>query len=242
MLTQVYTYHLTHHGYVSSPDYAHAELAPIRTSSRGLQNLTQYVNELEGLFSEFTSRFPSPLHPSVYSYTLRDLMKIPKVDDQGQPLTEAERSALFTRTLFHPSQQRPDGSWFASWGLSPNDVHPLTQQHMLLFIQSGLYGERLGDNEGSVTLIPHGESIMHGHNVTTWHRFTPYTAALNPLIGGLPAEPFDVYRNDQLRHMPLLQNDWMLQLNPNAINNQDINLATLRDLSLHFHVNHQLTF
>ena len=230
-LTLVYEY------YTSQTYAARDQLFLTRMVSSGDYNLENYVADLRNAFETFEEEFGNP-DTRVMVVSLRDdILKIPRVDEEGRALTNNERSALLREAVTDPARLNADGYITLPFATRLDELSPLTRNHKVLYMEANIEGNDNGDYLGRLYLRQAGTATINAVTDTSLaYRFPARTAVINPFFSGTRefAQSPEIYRNFRLRDRPLVNNGWELIINQrDEAVNQDINLNALTDIKLY---------
>jgi len=218
--------------YYTSQTYALRDsLFLTRMVTAGDYNLQNYLLGLTNAFYEFEELYGNP-DQRVMVLSLRDdILRIPRVDDNGVPLRQEERLALLHETL-------ADGKWLNEQGYLSfpfatrlDRVSPLTRNHKILYSEAQIFGSSVGDKVARVYLQQTGTGVVRTvADELDYYRMPDRTAVVNPFFASRAFDPA-VYRNFRLRDRPLLNSTWQLVLNMrDEYENQDIDLQGVDDI------------
>jgi hypothetical protein len=222
--------------YYSSQSYPRTEeLMLVRMVSRGDHNLENYLTELENAYYDFEELYGRPDN-RVDVLSLRDdIMQIPRYDDEGHVLSEADRVQLFRAALIDPRNIDPSGHLSIPFATQVVRLSPLTRNHKIAYVEAEIIGSDVGDAVGRMYVTQAGTSMIRplaGDNL--YYRLPERTAVVNTLFNGVRVFGPTIYQNDRLRDRPYVNTSWELVLNQrDEAANQDINLQSLTDVRLY---------
>jgi hypothetical protein len=225
-LTRVYEYY-------TSQSYARKEqLFLIRMVSNGQYNLENYLLQLENEYLTFQEQFGNP-DLRVLVLSLRDdIMNIPTIGSDKQPLGEDVRINMLRAKLKEPGRLDARGYLTIPFSTTISDLSPVTRNHKVHHVEVELFGIRMGDAMARVYLRSSGTGIVR--NVSDnldYYVFPERLAVVNASIGGNRVFDPDVYRNYRFRDRPVANTLWELVLNRrDETVNKDIDLATISDI------------
>lgn len=223
--------------YTSQSWAARSELFLVRMVANGDFPLEAYLDELEDAFVEFEETYGNPdLRVAVVS--LRDdVLRIPRLDENGVALSEVERTRLFRERLADPALLDDRGYRSMSFSTSVNSLSPLTRNHKVRWIEAELVGDGLGDALGRLYVSQRGTGVIRALDGSyAYYSFPERTAVLNPFMNGVRDLAEDVYRSERLRDRPFANTEWTLVFNQKDEEvNLDIDLAALSDVRLYLY-------
>ena len=225
-LTRVYEYY-------TSQSYARKEqLFLIRMVSAGQYNLENYLLQLENEYLSFGEQFGNP-DLRVLVLSLRDdIMNIPRLGTDGQPLTEDVRINLLRQKLKDPKRLDSRGYLTLPFSTTVGDLSPVTRNHKVHHVEIDLQGVRMGDALARVYLRSAGTGVVRNvDNELDYYVFPERLGVINASVGGAKVFDGEVYRNYRFRDRPLVNTLWELVVNRrDETVNKDIDLGTLSDI------------
>ncbi|MCB9644962.1 MAG: hypothetical protein H6728_17970 [Myxococcales bacterium] len=232
--TLLYEYH-TGTSYAAKGD-----LFLIRLVSSGDKSLETYVSQLEQAYRDFEEKNSKPdIRIAVIS--LRDdILKLAQTSGTSV-LSLTERIAAFQKYLADPSHRNEAGYLVFPFELSVHAqssvVSPITFNHKVLYIESEIVGNDVGDAIGRLYLQQNGTSVMRELDGNyKFYKLPQRTAVLNPFFNGARVFTPEIYQNFRLQDRPLGNTRWELQFNQaSEKTNQDINLLRLEDIRLYLY-------
>lgn len=225
-LTRVYEYY-------TSQSYARKEqLFLIRMVSAGQYNLENYLLQLENEYLLFEEQFGNP-DLRVLVLSLRDdIMDIPRLGTDGQPLTEDVRINLLRQKLKDPKRLDARGYLTLPFSTTVGDLSPVTRNHKVHHVEVDLQGVRMGDALARVYLRSAGTGVVRNvSDELDYYVFPERLGVINASVGGAKVFDAEVYRNYRFRDRPLVNTLWELVVNRrDETVNKDIDLGTLSDI------------
>lgn len=236
-LREAYRLTLVYEFYTSTSYAAKEQLFLTRMVAAGDYNLENYVSDIKNAFEAFEEEFGNP-DTRVLVVSLRDhVFAIPRVDEDGTPLTNNERATLMREKLLEPERLNKDGYITLPFATRLDELSPLTRNHKVLYVEANIEGNDNGDYLGRLYLRQVGTSTISSvGDESLFYRFPARTAVINPFFSGTRefAQSPEVYRNYRLRDRPLVNNNWELIINQrDEFVNKDINLKALTDIKLY---------
>ncbi|HEY1088435.1 MAG TPA: hypothetical protein VGE37_12095, partial [Archangium sp.] len=219
--------------YYTSQSYAKKEqLFLIRMVTAGQYNLENYLLELENEFLNFEESFGNP-DLRVMVLSLRDdILKIPYLKENGQPLDEDARINMLRTSLKDVKLLDARGYLTLPFSTVMKDLSPVTRNHKVQHVEIDLQGNRMGDSIARVYLRMAGTGVVR--NVSDdldYYVFPERLGVVNASILGSKIFDPEVYRNYRFRDRPLVNTLWELVINQrDELANKDIDLATLSDI------------
>jgi hypothetical protein len=225
--------------YYTGQTYARKNvLFEARLVGRGENSVENYVNDLQRDLHSFEERFGRPSPRLMIVSVKNDIFRVPKVADNGAPLTGDARDAEFRRRLQDVSLLDARGYITVPFSTELDRTSPLTAIHKVTGVEIDLAGTGLGDNVAHLYLTARGTgTIRNLDRELLFHRFPAVTAVVNPTFGttNRPNDPA-LYRNTRLQDRPLINTNWELGLNQrDEFENQDLNLSGLQDIKIYFY-------
>ncbi len=225
-LTRVYEYY-------TSQSYARKEqLFLIRMVSAGQYNLENYLLQLENEYLLFEEQFGNP-DLRVLVLSLRDdIMNIPRLGTDGQPLTEDVRINLLRQKLKDPKRLDSRGYLTLPFSTTVGDLSPVTRNHKVHHVEVDLQGVRMGDALARVYLRSAGTGVVRNvSDELDYYVFPERLGVINASVGGAKVFDAEIYRNYRFRDRPLVNTLWELVVNRrDETVNKDIDLGTLSDI------------
>ncbi|AKU92177.1 EB domain-containing protein [Vulgatibacter incomptus] len=222
--------------YYTSQSYAALDkLFLIRMVASGDTTLEAYLDELDQAFVQFQESYGNP-DTRVAIVSLRDdVLRIPRLDENGIALSEAARTRLLREKLQDVKLLDDRGYLSMAFSTSFDELSPLTRNHKLRFVEVEVVGDDVGDSLGRIYLTQRGTGVVRAvDSRTNYYSFPTRTAVLNPFFNGTrPLSP-EVYKSERLRDRPYINTGWDLVFNQKDEKvNKDINLASLADIRLY---------
>jgi len=221
--------------YYTSQSYAHLnDLFLVRLVARGDITLENYLADLTDAFHEFEETYGNPDTRVAVLSAKDDLLSIPRLDDEGRPLSGMERTRRFREAITDTRLLDASGYLSMPFGTSIASLSPLTRDHKVLYVEATLDGAGLGDAVGRLYLRQSGTGAVRGvGDGTTYYRFPERTAVINPSFNAQKVFAPETYRNERLRDRPFVNSNWELLLNQRDEQvNQDIDLNSLDDMRI----------
>jgi hypothetical protein len=219
--------------YYTSQSYSRKEqLFLIRMVSAGQYNLENYLLQLENEFLLFEEQFGNP-DLRVLVLSLRDdIMNIPYLGTDKQPLTEDVRINMLREKLKDPKRLDSRGYLTLPFSTTVGDLSPVTRNHKVHHVEIDIQGVRMGDALARVYLRSAGTGIVRNVNDDVdYYVFPERLGVINASVGGAKVFDAEVYRNYRFRDRPMVNTLWELVINRrNETVNKDIDLATLSDV------------
>ncbi len=231
-LTLVYQYY-------TSQTYAHLDkLFLTRMVQAGDYNLDNYVADLRNAFTYFQETFGNPDDRVAVLSLADDILHIPRLDEEGLPLSVNQRAAMLREELSDPSRLNSSGYISLPFGTRLEDLSPLTRNHKITYIEANIQGNDLGDYLARLYLRLVGTSTVQAVDGDhLYYRFPEKTAVLNPFLKDNRAQIFSnpqIYQNFRLRDQPLVNNNWELVINlRDEMVNEDIDLSEITDIKVY---------
>ena len=226
--------------YYTSQSYAErGQLFLIRMVSAGDYNLQNYVSNLRNSFLSFEEVYGNP-DTRVMMVSLRDdILQIPRVGGTAEPTTKDTRTALLREVLQSPEYLNKDGYITIPFSTNLREVSPITRNHKILFVEINITGDDLGDNLGRVYLRQRGTSTIRSiGGEDRFYRFPQRVAVVNPYYGQSRelSQVTEIYRNDRLRDLPLINDNWELIYNLRDEEvNRDVKIEEISDIRIFFY-------
>jgi hypothetical protein len=222
--------------YYTSQSYPRLEsLFLVRMIARGDYNLDRYLDELEDAYFAFRESFGIP-DTRVAVLSLRDdILAIPRLGDDGHPMTQTERITAFRAELARPGNLDENGYLVFPFQSTLELLSPLTRNHKVLYVEAEIVGSDVGDTVGRVYIRQAGAGAIRSVTGTDlFYRFPELTAVVNPFFNGTRVFEPALYRNERLRDRPFVNSYWQLVLNQRDERvNQDVDLSSLTDVRLY---------
>ncbi len=222
--------------YYTSQCYAHlGDLFLVRMVAYGDWSLEAYLAGLSDAFYEFEEQFGNP-DTRVAVLSLRDdLLAIPRLGDDGQALSEAERLSRLRAALADATRLDERGYWTIPFATQLDVLSPLTSNHKVRGIEAEIIGTDVGDLLGRVYLRQTGTGVVRDlDGEKSFFGFPERTAVVNPFFNGEKVFADEVYANQRLRDRPFVNTRWELVINQkDELVNKDINLSSLTDVRLY---------
>jgi hypothetical protein len=222
--------------YYTSQSYAHlADLFLIRLVAHGDYNLQSYLTNLQTAYLDFQQSYGNP-DTRVAIVSLRDdVFGIPKVDQNGQAISQSQRLDLFHAKLADASFLDANGYRTMPFPTSIAQLSPLTRDHKVLNLEVEVIGSDVGDTVGRIYVRQRGTGVVTSlTSDPSYYRLPEVTDVLNPFFNGVRAFPESVYQSARMRDRPFVNTHWDLVINQKDESvNQDINLQSLTDVRLY---------
>lgn len=222
--------------YYTSQSYAELVKLPlVRMVANGDFTLEAYLAELEEAFLEFEQEYGNP-DTRVAILSLRDdLLRIPRLSDDGVALTEQQRTALLRERMRDVSLLDERGYVSIPFSTSLGELSPLTRNHKILYMEAEIVGDEVGDQLGRVYVSQLGTGVVRSvAGDDSFFAFPERTAVLDAFFNGERALPADVYRSERLRDRPFVNTGWQLVFNQkDEAVNADIPVEGLSDVRLY---------
>ena len=221
--------------YYTSQSYAKKEqLFLIRMVAAGEFNLQTYLAELQNAFFEFQETYGIP-DTRVAVLSLRDdVLRIPLLDDDGNPYTRDQRVAQMRERLRDPGLLDESGYIVLPFGISLEQLSPVTRNHKIRYMEADIVGSNIGDTLGRLYVRQAGTSSLRTlADTVDQHAFPERLAVLNTFFNGSRVYGPDVYRSYRLRDRPIANSLYELVINQrDEAVNADIDLQSLTDIRL----------
>ena len=194
-----------------------SDLFLIRTISTGDYNLENYLVELADDFDAFEEQYGNQdLRVAVLS--LRDdIMGIPRLNAEGEALTETERLELFRERLADTALLDANGYLTVPFATNLDRLSPITANHKISSLEAELAGSDLGDTVARVYVRQRGTgSVRAVSGAELFYSFPERTAAVNTFFNGERSGVFsddEIYSNRRLRDRPFANTRWELVIN-----------------------------
>jgi hypothetical protein len=211
------------------------QLFLVRMVSHGDYNLETYLADLENAYREFQQQYGNP-DTRVEIISLRDdVLAIPRLDEGGKPLCQADRITKFREKLCDASYIDERGYRTLPFSTSLARLSPLTRDHKILAVEAEIIGADVGDTLGRIYVRQRGTGMVESlAGEKSYYRLPERTAVVNPFFNGVRVFGAEVYRSDRLRDRPYVNTHWELIINQkDEAANQDINLKSLTDIRLY---------
>jgi hypothetical protein len=224
--------------YYTSQSYARlGDLFLVRLVSFGDISLEEYLFELEEAFLDFEEQFGNP-DVRVEIISLRDdMLKIPTLDDDGQPLSQGERVERLRDALADVTLLDAEGYLTVPFGTDTDQLSPLTRNHKIAYVEAEIVGSDVGDTVGRVYLRQKGTGVIRNvEDGTNYYRFPERTAVINPFFNGQRVFSPEIYRSNRMKDRPFANTHWELVMNQKDEQaNQDVNLQSITDVRLYIY-------
>lgn len=229
--TLVFEYH-------TSQSYApKEELFLTRMVARGDYNLQNYLVRLEDEFRFFEDTVGVRDQRLLRLSMRDDILRIPFTKPSGEPLTQADRFAMFRERLTSGSLLDENGYIAAPFEVDLGALSPLTGNHKIGSVEAELVGSGVGDPLAKVYLRMSGTSaIRELSGGMAYYTFPPRTGVINAFVNG--SKPFDpsIYRTSRFTERPLVNSRWELMINRvDEPDNEDLGLDGVTDIFLYFY-------
>lgn len=212
----------------------------VRMVTAGNYTLESYLDELEDAYWEFNEDNGNPdLRVEVLSLK-DDILKIPRVDTDGSPLSEMERIQKFRNNLTNVANLDGNGYLSIPFRTSLDRLSPLTRNHKIEYVEAEIVGSEIGDEVGRLYLQQNGTGFVLGlDGEKDFYAFPDRTAVINTFFNGNRSQVFnssELYQNQRLKNRPLLNTGWSLIFNQvDEYVNQDVNISSLSDIRLYIY-------
>jgi len=224
--------------YYTSQSYAEQEkLYLIRMVQYGDYNLENYLTDLENAFYEFEENYGMP-DTRVEILSLRDdIMKIPRLDENGKSIPQSKRITMMRGKLSDASLLDENGYLTIPFYTTLDELSPLTRNHKILYMEGEIIGSGVGDTIGRLYVRQQGTSVVFGvTGEKSYYRFPERIAVLNPFFNGNRVFTPEIYKNYRMRDRPFVNTSWELVLNQKDEKaNQDIDLNSITDIRLYIY-------
>jgi len=222
--------------YYTSQSYAGKErLYLVRLIARGEYNLENYLLDIENAFFEFEEEFGLP-DTRVLQISLRDdILAIPRIDAEGRPVSERDRTGQMREALADPARLDENGYLTLPFSTRLESLSPLTRNHKVFFVEAEIVASDFGaDHVGRLYLRQKGTGVIRTvEESLEYYRMPVRVAVLNPFFNASRFFDNNIYRNFRLRDRPLINTAWDLVINQrDEAANQDINLQSITDIRL----------
>ena len=198
--------------YYSSQSYEHLnDLFLVRMVNYGDYNLNNYLTQLQDAYLNFQQQYGNPDN-RVEIISLRDdVFDIPRLDQNGQAVSQADRIAQFRDKLKDVTLLDEHGYLTIPFATSINQLSPLTRDHKIRRMEAEIVGSDIGDNVGRIYVRQKGTGVVRSvTNDTLYYRFPALTAVLDPFFNGVRVFTADIYNNDRMRDRPVSNSRWDL--------------------------------
>ncbi|MCA9547219.1 MAG: hypothetical protein KC613_22610, partial [Myxococcales bacterium] len=227
-LTRIYEYY-------TAQTYAEQDrLFFIRLVGRGDDNLDNYLTDLSNAFNAFEEEAGLPDSRVLLVSLKDDILKVPHVDDAGNPLSPGERTARMREALRDPKYLDEQGFITLPFNTDLADVSPLTRNHKLFALEAEIIASDFGDHVGRLYVSQRGTGVVrNADDGLDFYRLPARTAVINPFFNGSRFFDPTIYRNFRLRDRPLVNTAWELVINLRTEQaNADLDLQSLTDVRL----------
>lgn len=224
--------------YFTSQSYGDFDkLYQVRMVSRGQPNLSAYVDALNAEYEAFLANFGRPSLRLAILSLRDDILKIPRLGDNGDALAHNARVRLFRDRL--QSNRLIDARGYLSIPFSTRDalVSPLTRNHKVHSIEAEIESVGTGDGTALVYVEQRGTGVVQSvDDDKLFFAFPERTAVLNAYFNGDKRFSPDLYRNERLRERPFLNTHWELVFNQRDESaNEDVALGDISDIRLYIY-------
>lgn len=222
--------------YYSGQSYADTEkLFLIRSIQYGDYNLENYLTNLEDAYYKFEETYGMPSNRVAIISLRDDILKIPRLDENGAALSQTKRINMMRKRLKDPSLIDENGYLRIPFSTNFRDLSPVTRVHKINYMESEIIGSNVGDTLGRVYIRQGGTSVIHTlSDERNYYRFPARLAVVNPFFNGTRVFVPEVYKNIQLRDRPYISTAWELVFNQRDEKvNQDVDLQSLTDIRLY---------
>jgi hypothetical protein len=222
--------------YYTSQSHARLEqLFLIRMVAAGDYNLENYLLDLENEFFDWEEIYGLP-DVRVAMLSLRDdILAIPTVDRNNQPLSNNDRIQMMRDQLGSIELIDSNGYLSVPFSTKLERLSPLTRNHKIYYIEADIIGSNVGDTIGRLYLRQSGTGVVHTvQNELDFYIFPERTAVLNPFFNGNRVFTPEVYRSNRLRDRPMVNTGWEIMVNQrDETVNKDIDLQSLSDIRVY---------
>ena len=222
--------------YYTSQSYAPLEnLILVRMVSHGDFTLESYLANLDQAFESFQEQYGNPDTRAAIVSVKDDVLKIPRLGDDGVALSDEQRTALFRQKLKDVTLLDDHGYITMPFATSASELSPLTRNHKILGTEVELVGKGVGDSLGRIYVRQSGTGTVLGVNDDTqYYAFPTRTSVVNTFFNGVKDLDPSIYRSDRLRDRPFLNTGWQVVLNRKDESvNKDIRLDGIDDIKLY---------
>lgn len=222
--------------YYTSQSYAPLQnLVLVRMVSHGDFTLEAYLANLDQAFEQFQEQYGNPDTRAAIVSVKDDVLKVPRLGDDGVALSDEQRTALFRQKLQDVTLLDEHGYITMPFATSVSELSPLTRNHKILGLEVELVGKGVGDSLGRIYVRQRGTGTVLGVNDDTqYYAFPTRTAVINTFFNGQKDLDPSIYRSDRLRDRPFLNTGWQIVLNRKDESvNKDIRLDGIDDIKLY---------
>ncbi len=224
--------------YYTGQSYAELEkLFLIRSVQYGDYNLENYLVDLEESYYAFEEQYGVPAQRLAIISLRDDIMRIPRLDEDGAAISQAARIDMMRERLRNPALLDENGYLSIPFSTTLEELSPVTRIHKIKYMEAEMIGSSVGDTLGRVYVRQGGTSVVHsltGEKI--YYRFPERLAVINPFFNGNRLFVPEVYRNNQLRDRPYVVTAWELIVNQRDEHvNQDLDLQSLTDIRLYIY-------
>lgn len=222
--------------YYTSQSYARRDqLFLIRMVTAGDYNLENYLIQLENAYYDFQEQFGNP-DVRVMNLSLRDdIMKIPMLDENGNPLTQSDRIDKMRNRLSRVQMLDSNGYLSIPFRTTLDALSPLTRNHKIVHIEANMIGSRIGDTEGRLYIRQLGTGVIRNvEDEIDYCVFPERTGVIDPYFNGRKLFSPEVYKNFRFMDRPVVNTSWEMMINQRDEEvNKDIDLQSLTDIRLY---------
>jgi hypothetical protein len=231
--------------YFTSMSYERMDnLFLIRMVTAGDYNLENYLLELDATFGGFEEDYGNP-DMRVEIISLRDdIWDIPKLEGNGEAISENERNRMFREKLTDPSLLDANGYITIPFSTRIDQLSPLTHNHKIHHIEAEYIGSDVGDEVGRIYFRTSGTGTVSSlEGGKQFYSFPERTAVVNTFFNGErpevlyhDSEFIRVFENERFRDRPFANSLWEMVINQrDEAVNKDINLMSLTDVRLYIY-------
>lgn len=222
--------------YYTSQSYAPLDsLILVRMVSHGDFTLEAYLGNLDSAFESFQEQYGNPDTRAAIISVKDDVLKIPRLGDDGVALSDEQRTALFRKKLQDVTLLDDHGYITMPFATNVSDLSPLTRNHKILGTEVEVVGNGVGDSLGRIYVRQRGTGTVLGvDDDTQFYAFPERTSVMNTFFNGVKDLDPAIYRSDRLRDRPYLNTGWQIVLNRKDESvNKDIRLDGIDDIKLY---------
>jgi len=227
--------------YFTSMSYERMDnLFLIRMVTAGDYNLENYLLELDATFGGFEEEYGNP-DMRVEIISLRDdIWDIPRLEGNGEAISENERNAMFRERLTDPALLDANGYITIPFSTRIDQLSPLTRNHKIRHIEAEYVGSDVGDEVGRIYFRTSGTGTVSSlEGGKQFYSFPERTAVVNTFFNGERPEVVSderVFMNERFRDRPFANSLWEMIINQrDEAVNKDINLMSLTDIRLYIY-------
>jgi hypothetical protein len=211
------------------------ELFLLRTARLGDRNLERYLLDLEDAWREARESGGIP-ERRVLRLSLRDdILRIPRTDDAGAPLSISERGRRLREHLRDPWNLDTQGRLRFSFNTSFGSLSPRTRGHRIRYVEAEWIGPAPTDGLARVALVQRGTGIVAGPGRTqNFYPLPELATVINVFFQGDRRFDPELYRSRRLAGRPVVNTRWDLVIDRvgEAVN-RNLDFEGLTDLRLY---------